>query len=107
MDAANYSTHTAYDFSIPKGLFYSFEREYYDMLRSTGLKWIFQGRLGRMDGFFIIYHNTAETLGSQYVPIKELEEHIIGDHADSVLEDCLKGVEAMLDQIVKDHPDKV
>jgi hypothetical protein len=107
MDASSYSLYTSYKFSQPEGLFYSYEREYYDMLRSTGLKWILQARLGRMDGFFIMYHTTSETLGAQYLPLTELEDHIIGSDADRKIDGCIAGVEELLDAIVKDHPDKV
>jgi len=37
----------------------SYEREYYDLMRSAMLKYNFQVRIGKMNGVFIGYHNTA------------------------------------------------
>ncbi|KAJ1340853.1 hypothetical protein BSLG_004555 [Batrachochytrium salamandrivorans] len=41
------------------GIYESFEREYYDMLKSTFLKYSLQVRIGNMDGIFVGYHNTS------------------------------------------------
>uniref|UniRef100_A0A6B2KZ11 Uncharacterized protein n=1 Tax=Arcella intermedia TaxID=1963864 RepID=A0A6B2KZ11_9EUKA len=58
------------------GLHGSFEREYYDMIRSAFLKYIIQVKVGRMDGIFVAYHNTLQLFGFEYIPLKEMEKAI-------------------------------
>jgi hypothetical protein len=55
------------------GTWESYEREYYDMLRSTFLKYSLQVRMGRMDGIFVAYHNTQRMFGFQYVPLPDMD----------------------------------
>ncbi|EHY56592.1 hypothetical protein HRR83_002323 [Exophiala dermatitidis] len=55
------------------GTWESFEREYYDMMRSAFLKYSLQVRMGRMDGIFVAYHNTERLFGFQYIPLPELD----------------------------------
>jgi len=58
------------------GSSYSFQREYYDMIRSPMLKNIFQVRIGNMDGIFVIWHNLNEMLGFEYLSRDEMELNI-------------------------------
>ncbi|EPX71925.1 RNA metabolism pathway protein Pet127 [Schizosaccharomyces octosporus yFS286] len=58
------------------GNFVSYEREYYDMIRSAFLKYSLQARLGRMEGVFVAYHNTCQIFGFQYVSLKEMDKAI-------------------------------
>ena len=60
------------------GTWESYEREYYDMMRSAFLKYSLQVRMGRMDGIFVAYHNTERLFGFQYVPIAEMDLAIHG-----------------------------
>ena len=73
------------------GTWESYEREYYDMMRSAFLKYSLQVRMGRMDGIFVAYHNTERLFGFQYVPITEMDlalhgqvDRRLGDHEFSL-----------------------
>ena len=55
------------------GTWESYEREYFDMMRSAFLKYSLQVRMGRMDGIFVAYHNTERLFGFQYVPLTEMD----------------------------------
>jgi len=55
------------------GSWESYEREYYDMMRSAFLKYSLQVRMGRMDGIFVAYHNIERIFGFQYVSLPELD----------------------------------
>ena len=55
------------------GTWESYEREYFDMIRSAFLKYSLQVRMGRMDGIFVAYHNTERLFGFQYVPLTEMD----------------------------------
>eukprot|EP01125_Pyxidicula_operculata_P009728 TRINITY_DN318_c3_g1_i2.p1 TRINITY_DN318_c3_g1~~TRINITY_DN318_c3_g1_i2.p1 ORF type:complete len:513 (-),score=112.14 TRINITY_DN318_c3_g1_i2:20-1558(-) len=54
----------------------SYEREFYDMVRGAFLKYIFQVRIGRMDGVFVAYHNTNHIFGYEYLSLDEMEKPI-------------------------------
>jgi len=60
------------------GLWSSYEREYYDLVRSKFLPFSLQLRIGQMDGAFLAYHNTREMFGFQYVSLEEIEHRIYG-----------------------------
>ena len=60
------------------GSFLSFEREYYDLMRSAMLKYNFQVRIGHMNGVLVAYHNTAEIFGFEYLSIEEMNRSIFG-----------------------------
>ncbi|KIW71576.1 hypothetical protein PV04_03723 [Phialophora macrospora] len=68
------------------GTWESYEREYFDMMRSAFLKYSLQVRMGRMDGIFVAYHNTERLFGFQYVPLPELDFALHGQ-ADRTLGD--------------------
>ena len=51
MNVEHYSHFSEYKLSKYHGFYNSFEREYYDMARSAFLKYNFQTRIGKMDGF--------------------------------------------------------
>jgi len=67
-----------YEIHNLRGTFESYEREYYDMMRSTMLKYSLQARMGRMDGIFVAYHNIQRIFGFQYMPISEMDLAIHG-----------------------------
>ncbi|KAJ3086008.1 hypothetical protein HK102_013603 [Quaeritorhiza haematococci] len=79
MDPQRYLELLGYKVNRNHGLYNSFEREYYDMLRSALLKHSFQVRLGNMDGIFICYHNTSQVFGFQYVSLEEMDVNLFGD----------------------------
>ncbi|KAJ2884874.1 hypothetical protein H4R27_001779 [Coemansia aciculifera] len=79
MDLQNYELSKGYQIVSMKGRLQSFEREYYDMIRSAFLKYNFQTRIGNMDGIFVAYHNTARMFGFQYIPRKEMDRVLFGN----------------------------
>ncbi|KAJ1997839.1 hypothetical protein H4R26_005681, partial [Coemansia thaxteri] len=79
MDLENYEVSKGYQILSMKGRLQSFEREYYDMIRSAFLKYNFQTRIGNMDGIFVAYHNTARMFGFQYIPRKEMDRVLFGN----------------------------
>lgn len=81
MDVNNYKENVGYRIHKLRGQFESFEREYYDMIRSAFLKYSYQCRIGKMDGIFVAYHNTDEIFGFQYIPIAEMDTMVAGNPA--------------------------
>lgn len=79
LDVSNYKDYVGYKLTRYRGLFSSYEREYYDMIRSAFLKYSFQVRLGRMDGIMVAYHNTDEIFGFQYIPLSEIDICVFGN----------------------------
>lgn len=73
MDVSEWEQNTGYQIKSDTGKFESFEREYYDMIRSTMLKYSLQARMGRMDGIFVAFHNIERIFGFQYVSIEEMD----------------------------------
>jgi len=57
-----------------KGKYESFGREFDDLIKTGALlKYLFQARIGQMDGIFIAYHNINSLFGFQYLPLEELD----------------------------------
>ena len=79
LDVANYKEHLDYRITRTEGLFYSFEREYYDMMRAAFLKYSMQVRIGGMDGILVAYHNTDEVFGFQYIRLEEMDATLFGN----------------------------
>jgi len=69
---------TDYRITQQYGLWHSFERELYDMLRSAFLKYSCQLRIGAMDGAFVTYHNTQEIFGFQYITLDYMDTLLYG-----------------------------
>lgn len=69
---------TGYELKSQLGRFQSYEREYYDMMRSTLLKYSLQARMGRMDGIFLAYHNIERMFGFQYLNMAEIDRALHG-----------------------------
>lgn len=78
MDVRNFWLNTGYQIRTRQGEYESFEREYFDMIRSAFLKYSLQVRMGRMDGIFVAYHNIERIFGFQYVSLPELDSAIHG-----------------------------
>ncbi|KAI5959689.1 PET127 [Candida theae] len=71
------------DYQIYKltGQYESYEKEFRDLIKSGALlKYLFQARIGQMDGIFIAYHNINSIFGFQYLPLEELDK-IFYSHA--------------------------
>ncbi|KAJ9148249.1 hypothetical protein NKR23_g5159 [Pleurostoma richardsiae] len=78
MGAKDFQKGMDYEIRARFGQFESFEREYFDMIRSAFLKYSLQVRMGRMDGIFVAFHNTQRIFGFQYVSINEMDEALHG-----------------------------
>ncbi|GAB7362145.1 hypothetical protein MBLNU230_g2171t1 [Neophaeotheca triangularis] len=78
MDAQDFEPMLGYEIHKMQGKFESYEREYYDMIRSTMLKYMLQVRMGRMDGIFVAYHNVQRIFGFQYLPVSEMDRALHG-----------------------------
>ncbi|KAJ5545417.1 hypothetical protein N7535_006196 [Penicillium sp. DV-2018c] len=78
MDASNHERGMGYEIKSRYGLFESFEREYFDMIRSAFLKYSLQVRVGRMDGIFVAYHNIERIFGFQYISLPEMDQCLHG-----------------------------
>ncbi|KAH6636846.1 mitochondrial protein Pet127-domain-containing protein [Chaetomium tenue] len=86
MDARDPYKGMGYEIRSRFGQWESFEREYYDMIRSAFLKYSLQVRMGRMDGIFVAYHNTERIFGFQYIPLPEMDLSLHGQE-DTTLGD--------------------
>ncbi|KAL2021491.1 hypothetical protein VTK56DRAFT_7124 [Thermocarpiscus australiensis] len=86
MDARDFYKGTGYEIRNRFGQWESFEREYYDMIRSAFLKYSLQVRMGRMDGIFVAYHNTQRIFGFQYISLPEMDFSLHGQN-DRILGD--------------------
>ncbi|GAA5860582.1 hypothetical protein JCM8547_000346 [Rhodosporidiobolus lusitaniae] len=80
-DRLNYEESAGYTIDKLRGRWESFEREYYDLIRSAFLKYSLQARIGHMDGILVAYHSTARFYGFQYIPISEMDEALHGNSA--------------------------
>ncbi|EJT98711.1 Pet127-domain-containing protein [Dacryopinax primogenitus] len=107
-DRLNYVENSGYLIKYSQGLFESFEREYYDMMRSAFLKYNFQVRIGNMDGIFVAYHNTAQIFGFQYISREEMDIRLFGssEMADDAFRLVLGMLEAILDAATTIFPNQ-
>ena len=88
----------------------SYEREFFDMIRSAFLKYSLQVRMGRMDGIFVAYHNVERIFGFQYVSLPELDLHLHGQ-SDATLGDqefkiSLAMLEEVFERATKKYPEQ-
>ncbi len=86
MDVQGHEKGVGYEIRKQFGQWESFEREYYDLIRSAFLKYSLQVRMGRMDGIFVAYHNTQRIFGFQYIPLSEMD-HALHGQTDTTLGD--------------------
>ncbi len=88
-----------YDYKLTKtlGLFESFEREYYDLIRGGFIKYVHQMTIGDMDGVIIAYHNTQEIFGFEYLSKWHLEKRIYGSQEFASV--CFRSSLTLLQQI--------
>ncbi|GAA5923853.1 hypothetical protein JCM3775_000528 [Rhodotorula graminis] len=105
-DRLNYEESAGYVIDKLRGPWESFEREYYDLIRSAFLKYQFQARIGCMDGIFVAYHSTARFYGFQYVPVSEMDEALFGNSAtgDAVFRLALGTLETILHRAKDCYP---
>ena len=69
----NNNNSTGYRLDKMHGEYESFEREFYELIKATLLKYSLQSRIGKMDGIFVAYHNISKLFGFQYLPQEELD----------------------------------
>ncbi|KAL0465690.1 mitochondrial protein Pet127 domain-containing protein [Neurospora intermedia] len=84
MDAKGFQKGLGYELRHRNGNWESFEREYFDMIRSAFLKYSLQVRMGRMDGIFVAFHNTQRIFGFQYIPLTEMDYALHGTRDTSL-----------------------
>ncbi|KAL4918015.1 mitochondrial protein Pet127-domain-containing protein [Aspergillus aurantiobrunneus] len=87
MDARNFENGLGYQIKSRFGLFESYEREYFDMIRAAFLKYSLQVRIGRMDGIFVAFHNIERIFGFQYISLPEMDQTLHGQ-SDTALGDA-------------------
>ncbi|KAG6890777.1 hypothetical protein C0995_003207 [Termitomyces sp. Mi166 len=107
MDLLNFEENSGYLIRSQTGKIESFEKEYYDLIRSAFLKYSFQVRIGNMDGVIVAYHNTAQLFGFQYISLKEMDEAIFGSGegvGDRVFDKCVGLLEKVLEEAAACFP---
>ncbi|ORY33724.1 mitochondrial protein Pet127-domain-containing protein [Naematelia encephala] len=105
-DRANWLANSVYDISKDKGPSGSYEREYYDLIKSGMLKFSMQVRIGKMDGIFVAYHNTNRIYGFQYLPLTEMDERLFGstELAEQAFQLTVGLLETLLKHIIECFP---
>ncbi|KAF8208860.1 mitochondrial protein Pet127-domain-containing protein [Mycena galopus ATCC 62051] len=109
MDILNWEENSGYLIKSAQGLVESFEREYYDLIRSAFLKYGFQVRIGNMDGVIVAYHNTAKMFGFQYVSLEEMDQRLFGSEpgaGDRVFQKCVGLLECIAPEIIQCFPNQ-
>lgn len=99
MDVSEYESSSSYEIRKVRGEWESFEREYYDMIRSAFLKYSMQVRMGRMDGIFVAFHNTARIFGFQYISLAEMDYALHGTEDPTIGDEEFKLSLALLNKI--------
>ncbi|KPM44059.1 hypothetical protein AK830_g2557 [Neonectria ditissima] len=110
MDVADYEKGVGYEIRNRTGQWQSYEREYYDMIRSAFLKYSLQVRMGRMDGIFVAYHNTERIFGFQYISLSEMDESLHGtsdtETGDVEFKTSLKLLNELLNRATERFPQR-
>lgn len=102
----NYREHLWYEIKEKHGIYQSFEREYYDMLRSAFLKYSLQARIGNMRGIFCAYHNTQKLFGFEFISLDDMERDLFGSQelANAMFRFSMESLNMILLHIVKIFP---
>lgn len=110
MDTKEYEQGMGYEIRGRHGEYESFEREYYDMIRSAFLKYSLQVRMGRMDGIFVAFHNTERIFGFQYISLSEMDYALHGTDdttiGDSEFKLSLELLNRVLNKATAKYPEK-
>lgn len=106
-DVKNLNLYLDYKIKQRSGVVESFEREYFDLIRSILIKYYFQVKMGNMDGAFLCYHNTREIFGFQYISIEEIEKRVFGckEFAEIVFKTTLQIHQMIIDEALRLFPD--
>lgn len=102
-DLDNYEAFASHRLRFLQGKSDSYEREFYDMVRSVFLKYALQLRIGRMAGALVAYHNTSEVLGLEYVRLSEMESYVFGDSrwSDIAFSTSLRMLEKIVNTVIE------
>ena len=110
MDTSKYEVGSGYEIQSRFGEYESYEREYYDLIRSAFLKYSLQVRMGRMDGIFVAYHNTERIFGFQYISLEEMDYALHGTYdltlGDSEFKLSVDLLNRVLDRATAKYPGK-
>ena len=110
MSSREFQDLTGYQIMSEMGTYESYEREFYDMFRSTLLKYSLQVRMGRMEGIFIDSHNVEEIFGFQFMTLSEMDRVLHGQEhpclGDQEFRASLAIVHDILDQATTEFPEK-
>lgn len=108
MDVRGYEKGAGYEIQKRFGQWESFEREYYDMVRTVFLKYSLQVRMGRMDGIFVAYHNTQRIFGFQYISLDEMDVALHGTSdrrlGDQEFKTSVALLNELMDRATKRYP---
>ncbi|KAL6875516.1 PET127-like protein [Trichoderma longibrachiatum] len=108
MDVRGYEKGAGYEIRKRFGQWESFEREYYDMIRTVFLKYSLQVRMGRMDGIFVAYHNTQRIFGFQYISLEEMDVALHGTSdrrlGDQEFKTSVALLNELMDRATKKYP---
>ena len=111
MDVQNHQNGLGYEIKSLQGEWESYEREYYDMIRSAFLKYSLQVRMGRMDGVFVAFHNVERIFGFQYISLAEMDVALHGQFdttiGDKEFKLSLSLLNQILDRATEKYPDNV
>jgi hypothetical protein len=109
-DATDFEQGLGYEIRDIRGEWASYEREYYDLMRSAFLKYSLQARMGRMDGIYVAYHNIERIFGFQYFPIGEMDFALHGTNDTRLGDEEFKVTIALLnkalDRVTKTFPEQ-
>lgn len=100
MAADDHEPMTGYELYTQQGRWCSYEKEYYDMMRSTMLKYMLQARMGRMNGIFVAYHNVERMFGFQYLPIADMDRGLHGQTDPSLGDQEFRASLDMLNEVL-------
>lgn len=103
-DLDNYTDYLDYEIKTLLGKYQSFEREFYDLIRGAFLKYLFQIKIGGMEGAFISYHNTKKIFGFEYITLEDMQRRIFGssNFSDIIFKVSLRLLEKIMDKIIED-----
>lgn len=77
-DGPSWMEGSGYQIRQVNGILDSYERESFDLVRSSMLSYLLQAQMGNMDGTLVAYHNTATVFGFEYLSRESMAETLVG-----------------------------